>query len=371
MYKELYSQQSTWSLEEFSTQNSDYNAAGYAWGWSYVANSLVDMYKVTENEEYLQVFIEQAKYIFTQTDQELGIESFTGTGLMLPAWSDRGHYTSGQFNYTYPVHTGMITLPILRFVDTVYTNNLNEYKEIADNFLELSGQALAVHNEDSMWVDFSDTEGFYIGHSYGEGYVSEANKIGIPNRISVYLASAGLYDKLTEGNTYSQRIEKSLNYFKNSLFKYDDEFDSYYWSYWEEQNIRKPWEDISHAMITVYGIHILHEEAGYSVFTEDDFEKIANNVYKVIDNENAPPLMRKHIHKRAEEETAYYTPKENPYYYDILRWSFLGVYDEKILDTLEEVYKKVNVEEMNPQTRLSSIASFLYAKEKTKGIKWN
>lgn len=104
--------------------------------------------------------------------------------------------------------------------------------------------------------------------------------------------------------------------------KYDEEFDSYYWSYWEEQNIQKPWEDISHATITVYGIFILHEESGYSVFTEEDFAKIANNVYKIIDQESSPILMRKHIHKRNEEKKAYYTPEESPYYYDVLRWAF-------------------------------------------------
>ena len=93
----------------------------------------------------------------------------------------------------------------------VYTNNLNEYKESAVRFLAASGEALAVHNQDNMWVDFSETESLYLGHPYGEGYVTEANKIGIPNRTKVYLAAAGLYDKLTEGNTYSERIKKSLH----------------------------------------------------------------------------------------------------------------------------------------------------------------
>ncbi|WP_067729079.1 hypothetical protein [Oceanobacillus damuensis] len=363
LYNDLYDEQ-LWSIDQFPKQNSNYNASYYAWGWSYVANSLVDMYRVTENEKYLDILTQQIDFILSKTDEKLGIESFTGEGLSLPAWSDREHYTSGEFNYTYPVHTGMITLPILRFVDTVYTNNLIQYKEEAVRFLAASGEALAVHNQDNMWVDFSATEGFYLGHPYGEDYVSEADKIAIPNRISVYLASAGLYDKLTDGNIYGERIEKSLNYFKDSLFKYDEEFDSYYWSYWEEQNIQKPWEDISHAALTVYGIFLLHDEVGYSVFKKEDFEKIANNVYKIIDDESSPLQMRKHIHQRGVEEKAYYPSEENPYYYDVLRWGFLGVYDKSILDVLENAYAKINTEEMLPQTRLNSIASYLYAKEK-------
>ncbi|MFC2947721.1 hypothetical protein [Virgibacillus sediminis] len=366
LYDKWYAEQPTWSISQFPTTSSDYSADSYAWGWSYTGNSLVNMYRATGDEKYLEIFVEQAEYILSRTDDQLGIESFTGTGLSLPAWSDRGNYTSNKFNYIYPVHTGMITVPILRFIDTVYAEDLKKYQNKADKFLSASGEALAIHNQDSMWVDFSETEGFYIGHPYGKGIVSEAGKIGVPNRISVYLAAVGLYDKLNGSSIYTERIEKSLNYFKYSLFKYDEEFDSYYWSYWEELKLEKPWEDISHASLTAYGIFLLHEEAGFDVFTDEDLKKIANNVYKIIDEESSPPNMRKYIHKRDEEEQAYYSNVENPYYYDVLRWSFLGVYDENILDMLEKIYREIDTEEMLPQTKLSSIASFLYAKEKTK-----
>ncbi|WP_379600611.1 hypothetical protein [Oceanobacillus profundus] len=361
-YKKFYDQQSTWSINQFPDANKSYSGADFSWGWSYVGNSLIDMYKATGDKKYLEIFVNQAEYIFTQTDEQLGIESFSGSGLSLPAWSDRGRYTSGEFNYTYPVHTGMITVPILRFVDEVKSNKLEEYKGIADSFLQNTGEALAIHNQDNMWVDFSETEGFYIGHSYGVGIVSEAGKIGVPNRISIYLAAAGLYDKLTDGSIYTKRIEKSLNYFKYSLMKYDEEYDSYYWSYWEEDILGKPWEDISHAQVTAYGLFLLHEEAGFSIFSNDDFEKIANNVYKVIKNENGLIKTRKYIHERDEEEKVYYLPAENEYYYDILRWSFLGLYDKDILTEIENMVENIKIEEMNPQTRLASIAAYLYAK---------
>ncbi|MFC3039876.1 hypothetical protein ACFOGI_06390 [Virgibacillus xinjiangensis] len=365
-YDEYFYRDFAWSINNFPTNSSTYNGAQYAWGWSNVGNSLVNMYKATGDPKYLEYFAQQAEYIFTQTDEKLGIESFSGTGLSLPGWSDGGYYTSGKFNYIYPVHTGMIILPILRFVDTVKSNELSEYDKIANQFLKSSGDALAIHNQDTMWKDFSDTEGFYLGHQHGEGVVSEAGKIGVPNRISIYIAAAGLYDKLTKGSIYTERIEKSLNYFKYSLFKFDKDFNTYYWSYYEEQNIEKPWEDISHARITIYGIYILHEEAGFSVFNKQDLDRLANIVFKVVDEKSSPPLVRKYIHKRDEENKAYYSMDENPYYSSILRWSFLGIYNEEILEVLKTLSSEMKNDEKatNLRLRLNSIASYLYTKEK-------
>src|SRR5690606_28137375 len=124
---EWYFQHTTWSIANFPKNEESYTGSQYAWGWSYVGNSLIDMYKATGEEKYLEFFIPQAKYIFTQTDEKLVIESFTGSGLSLPAWSDGGHYSSEEFNYAYPVHPGMITLPMLRFVDVVKEDNKKKY----------------------------------------------------------------------------------------------------------------------------------------------------------------------------------------------------------------------------------------------------
>ncbi|WP_281974579.1 hypothetical protein [Halobacillus litoralis] len=363
LYDDLYYKQTNWSISQFPGNEPSYGGEQYAWGWSYIANSLINMYKATGDEKYLELFVPQADYIFTHTDEKLGVESFTNTNLSLPAWSDRGHYTAGKFNYTYPVHTGMITLPILRFVETVKSNNLNQFEDKADKFLELSGRALAIHDKDYMWKDFSKSEGFYIGHPYGQGIVSEAGKIGVLNRISIYLAASGLYDKLNGSNIYTERINKSLNYIKNSLLRYDEEYDSYYWSYWEEQVLEKPWEDISHATITLYGLYILHEEVGFSVFKEKDFKKFANNIYKIIDDDTSPPKIRKFIHKRDEEKATYYSEEKNPYYHNVLDWSFLGIYDKEVFDKIEQTYEQTN-ESMTTEEKLRSIGLYIYAKEK-------
>lgn len=360
LYDEWYIH-SSWSINNFPQKGKQFNGHNYAWGWSYVANSLIEMYKATGDEKYLGLLVPQIKYVFSQTDEKLKIESFTGSGLYLPAWSDGGYYTDGKFNYTYPVHTGMITIPILRFVDVVYENNITKYEGLANEFLKESGRALAIHNQSNMWKDISQGEGFYYGHPYGEGTVSEANKIGVPNRIFAYLAACGLYDKLTGEGIYAERIEKSLRYFKNSLVKYDKEYDSYYWSYWDNHNAQN-WEDISHAALTAYGIFLLHEEAGFNVFSEKELKKFKNTIFKIVGNEG-PPKVRKYIHERSDEQKNYYTPKENDYYFTVLRWTFLGVYDERVLDHVKAVYSGLYYKEEVTNTDLYSIALYLSTKE--------
>lgn len=364
LYDKWYSM-SSWSPNKFPSNTPDYGSPTYAWDWSYTGNSLIDMYNATGEEKYLEDFIPQATYIFTQTDEKLGIESFTGLGVSLPAWSDRGHYTSGKFNYIYPVHTGMILMPILRFVDTVKKNQLVQFYPVADDFLEKSSRALAIHNKDEMWVDLSETEGFYFGHPYGQGIVSEANQIGIPNRIFAYLAAAGLYDKITGKTEYTPRITKSLNYFKNYLLKYDKENDAYYWSYWEYAN-KESWEDISHAALTVYGIYILHEEAGFSIFTEKDFKRFSNIVHKIVkvSKLNSQPKVMQNIHQNGESE--YLSFEENKNYFIALHWSFLGVYDKTVLDELEGIYKELSNQDKPSVTSLYNIGLYLSTVNKVK-----
>jgi hypothetical protein len=365
LYDEWYEAEPNWSIKHFPPkEKKQYKGGPLAWNWSYTANSLVDMYYATGDEKYLGLLVPQAEYIFSQTDEKLGIESFTNTGVSLPAWSDGAQYTSGKYNYIYPVHTGMITIPILRFVKAVKENNITKYMEAADTFLKESGRALAIHNRDNMWKDFSTKEGFYTGHPHGAGIVSEANKIGVPNRIFAYLAACGLYGNIAGQDIYKERIEKSLQYFKHSLLKYDKKYDAYYWSYWDDLNAQG-WEDISHAAVTVYGIYILHEEAGFKIFNKKELVRFANIVLKMVDEES-PPKVRQYIHPLSHERAPYYTPKENPYYFYAARWSFLGIYNEKILERLKGVFAGMYYKEEVKSTDLFSVASYLAAQKKRK-----
>ena len=374
LYDSWYERQPVWLSEPkvigkgYKGTKLENRARGYAWGWGYYGNSLIDMYKATGDIKYLRDFIPQANYILDQRDHILGIESFSGSNLSLPVWSDdRGYFsTTGAFVYSYPVHTGMIILPIVRFIDVVKENSLTEFVKDALYYTEETKKTLLVHNEDGLWKDISENKGFYYGHLYGEGKVTEAGKEGIPNRIFIYLAAAGLFDKVNDSDIFTDRIEKSLTYFKEDLMKHDPDNDSYYWSYWEcsgEDN----WEDISHAALTVYGIHILHYEADFEVFNLDDFIKFSNIVNKIISvKDKSNPQVSRLIHPRSDDEY-YFEKQNNPYFVEVGRWSFLGRYNPDIynkLDTIfEYLYGNDELPEDTVQTRLNQVSNYLYSKE--------
>lgn len=346
LYDNWYERQPVWLSEPqvigkgYKDIKLENRARGYAWGWGYYGNSLIDMYKATGDIKYLKEFIPQANYILSQRDHILGRESFSGSNLSLPVWSDeRGCFsTNGDFVYSYPVHTGMIVLPIVRFVDVVKEDSLSEFNKTALYYIEETKKSLLIHNEDELWKDFSENTGFYYGHPYGAGKVTEAGKEGIPNRVFIYLAAAGLFDKVNDSNIFTDRIEKSLMYFKEDLIKYDPDNDSYYWTYWKYSG-EDNWEDISHAALTVYGIHILHYEADFEVFNHDDFIKFSNIVNKIINiGDKSNPQVSKFIHPRSDDEY-YFEQKNNRYFVEVGRWSFLGKYNPVIYNKLDILFE--------------------------------
>ena len=373
LYDNWYERQPVWLSEPqvigkgYKDIKLENRARGYAWGWGYYGNSLIDMYKVTRDIKYLKEFVPQANYILNQRDHLLGIESFSGSNLSLPVWSDGGYYsTTKDFVYSYPVNTGMIVLPIVRFIDVVKEESLSEFDKTALYYIEETKKTLLVHNEDGLWKDFSENKGFYYGHPYGEGKVTEAGKEGIPNRVIIYLAAAGLFDKVNDSNIFTDRIEKSLIYFKEDLIEYDPDNDSYYWRYWKYSG-EDNWEDISHAALTVYGIHILHYEADFEIFNHHDFIKFSNIVNKIINiGDKSTPQVSKFIHPRSDDEY-YFEQKNNRYFVEVGRWSFLGKYNPVIYNKLdilfEYLYGNGELPKETILTRLNQISNYLYSKE--------
>lgn len=300
LYDKFYNNNPVWPAATSSTGldyaeiNFENKARAYAWGWSYYGNSLIDMYLAIGDLQYLHDFVPQVNHILNQRDHLQDNVSFTGSELSLSVWSDQTGYFSNDKSsvYAYPVHTGAITLLMIRFSNVVLKNSLVDFYEQAFYYIEEVGKSLKAHDFEDIWHETNINEGFYTGLSYGKGNITEAGKIGVPNRVFTFLASAALYDALAGDEYFKDRLVGSLNYFTNNYLNYNKAGDFYYWSYWNEDDGEESWEDISHAALTIYALHLIHYEAGFEFFSDRDFNFFSNTFLDIIDmvslNNNSP-----------------------------------------------------------------------------------
>ena len=290
--------------------------------------------------------IPQMDWIIARRDIDLKIESYSGTGLSLPAWSDDGYYGGpAKFAYVYRVHTGLICFSILRFVQAVYANGIKEYFEKAKIYLAICQKALQIHNHDRDWADLGPGRGYYKGAPYGMGIIDVAGKVEMPNRVHAYIMACGLYDYIAETFIYRKRIEKCLRQFKTWL-RYDPFFAAYYWSYWPSEYGEKGWEDISHAQLTMSGLIYLHHNLGYRIYSLEDLLRLANTAKKTINDIVYPPLVMDNL-------MGTYRPfdiKSPNNYAEAAGWAPLKVIDPTVLIKTQKVndviYQKVIKKEL-------------------------
>lgn len=320
------------------TPNS--RGAEWAWGWGALGWALSEMFFLTKERMYLELMIPQIDWIIARRDIDLKVESYSGTGLSLPAWSDDGYYSgSAKFAYVYRVHTAMICFPILRFVQAVYLYNMEKHFERAKIYLEVCKNALRIHNNDRDWADLGPGRGYYKGAPYGIGIVDVAGKIEMPNRVHAYIMACGLYDCITGADLYRTRIENCLRQFKTWL-RYDPLFDAYFWSYWPSEYGEKGWEDISHAQLTMFGFLFL-DQLGYHIYTLEDLLRTANTAKKIVNDCVYPPLVMDNLMGTYQP----LDPKNPSNYAQAAGWAPLSVIDPTVLIKTQKInyiiYQKV------------------------------
>lgn len=311
----------------------------YAWNWSHKGLSLVDMYEATGKTVYLNMLAEDITRILSLRDSDLGISTFGKGGEALPLWSDGGKYSySHTYNYAYPVQTGMILMPMLMFADDVYSNPslLADYKDLADQIIKAAGEAFAAHEKYNVsWHQYTDTTGSY----WVTGNTHEVSVEGyefIPNRMAAYVGALGLYGKLAGIQDYVDKATCSMNYLKQSIFKYDPARNTYSWSYWPELNNTEG-EDISHASYTVLGLEVLHSRVGIDSFTDSDFEKMANVIGYLYQGIGSRLLVTDMI-PTPNKTINYYTVANNKYYKRLPSLSLLAKYNANALTYSVDIF---------------------------------
>lgn len=342
----------------------------WAWGFGRLGEALVYMYRATNNTKYLDWLVPQIDYIIARRDIDLDIETYSGTGLKLPVWNNDG--ASYNFNYAFPVHTAMICIPILRFIQVVLQDKLIQFYDKANQYQTICRDALAALGGDEFWYDVSVDKGSYGGAPYGVGIVPQAGQIAPVNQVHAFIFAAGLYDRISETSIYTDRIKKCLRLFKEDFIHVDSEYNSYYWAYHPTEN-PTAWEDPSHAQETMKAVQLA--EFGFDVFDDADLNRFKNTINKLVDNSEYPPLVRRFIHPR-NPGTEYfsYDSIDKKYQYEaVARYATLISLGTSVLRAslpvtrfMVDEWGSLDGDEQNSR-RLYAIAATIYAQSKV----WN
>lgn len=80
------------AFREFDVPHNE--AGQYAWGTSYYLQGLLRMYEAHRDEQYLDLFEEEADHVLSSTDEARGVTDYRGQSG--PAWRASGNYTAAH-----------------------------------------------------------------------------------------------------------------------------------------------------------------------------------------------------------------------------------------------------------------------------------
>lgn len=206
-----------------------------AWGSNLLFKSYLLMYEATDDTAYLDQFVKFCGAIWKVRADRLGIRDEI-RGKVVPGWSSTTF--SNGIPTVHPVHTGMITYPIARFVWLVKSRpELEQYRAKADEYLPLIEESITEH--DDLWRNGPfDDEG-----EYGEigSWPTSLNRSHTLGRTLLMLWLA------TGKPEYLDKVERIAIYFKRRItWLADGTVD---WGHFMPDPLgRPPWdEDLPHS----------------------------------------------------------------------------------------------------------------------------
>lgn len=182
-------------------------------------------------------------------------------------------YTKAQEELFHIVLEGMILVPILKFIATVFNDEVlaKDYHDKAKEWLALI-QSKIIPKWDSYWCD----AGYYVFPNNPAYPYREQGEILPYNQFLIFGRCLLLLYQITDNEEYYDKIIRIANYFKKNLILIN-EIDAYVWNY--SAKIER-YEDISHANLDI-GFIIDAYEAGI-VFTYEDVRRFANAFLKLM-----------------------------------------------------------------------------------------
>lgn len=276
-----------------------------AWSESYLMQSYAEMFRATRDENYLDKLYEHIDSVMHNRDDFR--EQVDYKGELIPAWGTN-RYTKNKTWMHFAVHTGMITYPMLEFVQLVRNFRIQRLTKEAETVLALVQESVNYH--DKEWKPQETGYGLY---TYPEDFYHKSNYVLPLNQQAAMGRSLILLWKLTNEKKYFERARDIALAIKASL--QPAKFGGYVWGVQiGPLSDNNGLEDISHGAITIDFIRLAYEEG--IVFTSQDIQRITFTIKHLL----------------ADGRAERYVDGTGDYSYEIAagQYAFLTPYDHEI-----------------------------------------
>lgn len=253
------------------------NKESIFWGWSYRMMSLNEMYRATGDARYLKANLLAARTVDSLRDDRNGVALWTG--VVAPVWSSP-RYAQRDGPAVHPVHTGMVTYPLLELV--LLAREAGEAMAVNQPELDaLAASAIeALEYHAYQWVE---GPGAGEGHYVGRNQEALFEGIHLPgNRLSAIGRAHWRAWQVTGDEAHRDKAVKLGWFIRNRLTPMPD--GRIHWNYalaFEAADApgpgdEIPGEDMSHGSLTL-GLPALLAAEG-EVFTATDMRGFCNTV---------------------------------------------------------------------------------------------
>ena len=242
-----------------------------AWSESYLMQAYAEMFRATRDEYYLDKLHEHIESVMHNRDDIRGQADYNGE--LVPGWGTNRYTKDGAW-MVFAVHTGMITYPMLEFVQLVRQYQIQRLEDKAATILARVRESVDWH--DRQWVL---QEGGFGLYTYPEDYYRNPNYILPLNQQAAIARSLILLWELTGEKKYFEKAKDIALAIKGSLK--ESEFGGYVWGVQiGPLSDTNPIEDISHGTITIDFIRLAYERG--VVFTIEDMKKLATTIKHLL-----------------------------------------------------------------------------------------
>lgn len=268
-------------------------SGAYQWNESYVMQSYVTNYVVTQDTYWLDKLVDHANQVLAQRDSVLHVQDYKGQEA--PAWSD---WTSPmQQRYVWAGFTGALFAPMVRFARLVAAKPMlvGTYGGKATEYAMAAYDALVFHEPD--WKAPSADTGYYV-------FAPDMPIASLQNDILPYNMGALIGDLHRElwsyytvtGNTvgaatYEDKTRRFANYFRS---KWIDDMPpgQLYWEYCDNCPSNRP-DDVGHANFGIQFAYFSHlkklESGGVEVLPISDMSKLAAQLNLILKSDLTVP----------------------------------------------------------------------------------